>query len=198
MTCPLKNVVWKNRVAPTRDMIINPSLKDLSIRNRPTPRSATGNTTGIGSSVRSAGASTCSWTSSAKTAISCLTSSNVQRPDGSLEPLVEDALQQMAAWIAIQGEAMYGTRPWPVYGEGAVRIKGAVSRKTSNRPAPVIRFTAQDKTLYATAVGWPEDRQLVVKSLARPAGESGNATDSVSLYPALRTPAYARRRRPGR
>jgi len=38
----------------------------------------------------------------------------VQRPDGSLDPEVEDMLQQLAKWNAIHGEAIYGTRPWLV------------------------------------------------------------------------------------
>ena len=45
----------------------------------------------------------------------------VQRPDGSLDPEVEQALAELAAWIQINGEAIYGTRPWLVYGEGAVK-----------------------------------------------------------------------------
>ena len=36
----------------------------------------------------------------------------VQRPDGSLDPEVEQMLAQLAAWNAINGEAIFGTRPW--------------------------------------------------------------------------------------
>jgi len=48
----------------------------------------------------------------------------VQRPDGSLDPEVEQTLAELAGWIQINGEAIYGTRPWRVYGEGAVKAKG--------------------------------------------------------------------------
>ena len=48
----------------------------------------------------------------------------VQRPDGSLDPEVEQLIEQMAAWIKIYGEAIYGTRPRQIYGEGAVKTKG--------------------------------------------------------------------------
>ncbi len=48
----------------------------------------------------------------------------VQRPDGSIDPEVEQDLEQMADWIAIHGEAIYGTRPWQVYGEGGGQDKG--------------------------------------------------------------------------
>ena len=105
----------------------------------------------------------------------------VQRPDGSLDPEVEDALRQMATWITIHGEAIYGTRPWLVYGEGAVRTKGGSFKEDFKYTAQDIRFTTKGKTLYATALGWPEDGQLVVKSLAQAPGETANVIDRVSL-----------------
>ena len=36
----------------------------------------------------------------------------VQRPDGSLDPEVEQMLGELAKWNAVHGEAIYGTRPW--------------------------------------------------------------------------------------
>jgi len=41
----------------------------------------------------------------------------VQRPDGSLDPEPEQILAEMAKWIAINGEAIYETRPWLIHGE---------------------------------------------------------------------------------
>jgi alpha-L-fucosidase len=35
----------------------------------------------------------------------------VLRPDGSLDPEVETMLHQLADWTAVNGEAIYGTRP---------------------------------------------------------------------------------------
>ena len=48
----------------------------------------------------------------------------VQRPDGSLDAEVEQMLAQLAAWTAVNGEAIYGTRPWLVYGEGPSPAQG--------------------------------------------------------------------------
>jgi len=95
----------------------------------------------------------------------------VQRPDGSLDPEVEQMLQQLAQWNAIHGEAIFGTRPWLVYGESAVKVKGGAFGEDYKYNAREIRFTSKGAALYAIALGWPADGKLVVRSLAAPAGK---------------------------
>ena len=95
----------------------------------------------------------------------------VQRPDGSLDPEVETQLGQLADWIAIHGEAIYGSRPWEVYGEGPVRTKGGNFKEDFAYTARDIRFTTKGGDLYAIALGWPEDGQLRIRSLAKAAGK---------------------------
>ncbi len=99
----------------------------------------------------------------------------VQKPDGSLDPEVEQALQEIAGWIKIHGEAIYGTRPWLVYGEGAVKAKGGHFKEDFAYTAKDIRFTTKGSALYAIALGWPADGKLVIRSLARTA-EGGPVT----------------------
>jgi alpha-L-fucosidase len=105
----------------------------------------------------------------------------VQRPDGSLDPEVEQMLGQMADWIAIHGEAIYGTRPWLVYGEGPVRTKGGHFKEDFAYAAKDIRFTTRKGALYATALGWPEDGRLVIKSLAKTPGVDQGKISKVTL-----------------
>jgi len=111
----------------------------------------------------------------------------VQRPDGSLDPEVEDMLAKLADWTAVHGEAIYGSRPWLVYGESAVRVKGGNFGENYTYNAREIRFTTQRSSssdgpvLYAIALGWPEDLTITVRSLAKPAGEDVNNITSVSL-----------------
>ncbi len=105
----------------------------------------------------------------------------VQRPDGSLDPEVEQMLGQLADWTAIHGEAIYGSRPWLVYGESAVKVKGGSFGEDFKYNAKEIRFTTKGPVLYAIALGWPEDGQIVVHSLAKPAGENINNITVVSL-----------------
>lgn len=100
----------------------------------------------------------------------------VQRPDGSLDPEVEQMLEELAAWNAIHGEAIFGSRPWLVYGEGAVRYKGGHFKEDFKYTARDIRFTTKAGSLYAIALGWPEDGKLLVRSLAEGAGKIGEVS----------------------
>ncbi|MEN6575976.1 MAG: alpha-L-fucosidase [Phycisphaerales bacterium] len=105
----------------------------------------------------------------------------VQRPDGSLDPEAEQILAQMADWIAINGEAIYGTRPWLTHGEGPVRAKGGNFKEDFAYTAKDIRFTTKgDDTLYAFVMGWPTESQVTIRSLARLPGVTGRIT-GVSL-----------------
>ncbi len=105
----------------------------------------------------------------------------VQRPDGSLDPEVEQMLGQLADWTAIHSEAIYGSRPWQIYGESAVKVKGGKFAEDYKYNAKEIRFTTRGPVLYAIALGWPADGQVVIRSLAKPAGENVNNITAVSL-----------------
>jgi alpha-L-fucosidase len=105
----------------------------------------------------------------------------VLRPDGSLDPEVETMLHQLADWTAVNGEAIYGTRPWLVYGEGEVKAKGGAFKENYQYTAKDIRFTTKGKTLYAIALGWPADGKVVIKSLAKTDDVSVNKIRRVKL-----------------
>ena len=105
----------------------------------------------------------------------------VQRPDGSLDPEVEQMLKDMADWTAIHGEAIFGSRPWLVYGEGPVRAKGGHFKEDFKYSSKDIRFTTQGPTLYAIALGWPQDGRITIRSLAKPASQNINHISNVSL-----------------
>jgi alpha-L-fucosidase len=105
----------------------------------------------------------------------------VLRPDGSLDPEVETMLHQLADWTAMNGEAIYGTRPWLVLGEGSVRARGGAFREDFQYSAKDIRFTTKGKTLYAIALGWPENNQMIIRSLARTDDPKQNEIKRVEL-----------------
>ena len=89
-----------------------------------------------------------------------------QFPDGRLQPEAEQLLEQMAAWNAINGEAIYGTRPWNICGEGS--DGGLDYNFVAN--APEIRFTTKGNVLYAITLGWPADGTVLIHSLAKAYG----------------------------
>jgi alpha-L-fucosidase len=105
----------------------------------------------------------------------------VLRPDGSLDPEVETMLHQMADWTAVNGEAIYGTRPWLIFGEGPTQAKGGAFKENFQYTAKDIRFTTKGKTLYAIALGWPDGGELTVKSLAKTGAADMNKIKRVEL-----------------
>jgi len=105
----------------------------------------------------------------------------VLRPDGSLDPEVETMLHEMADWTAVNGEAIYGTRPWLVYGEGAVRARGGAFNENATYSSKDIRFTTKGKTLYAIALGWPDDGKIAIRALGKTTDSKQNKISKVEL-----------------
>ena len=90
-------------------------------------------------------------------------------------------LRQLADWTAVNGEAIYGTRPWLVYGEGPLESQGGAFKEDFKYSAGDIRFTTKGKTLYAIALGWPEENKLTIRSLAKTADAGANRIERVEL-----------------
>jgi alpha-L-fucosidase len=95
----------------------------------------------------------------------------------------------MGTWLHTNGEAIYGTRPWKVFGEGPTQMpKGHLSDlRFDGFSAADIRFTqAKDgSALYAFLFGLPEDGSLLIRSLTPDRG----AVKSVGLL-ATQTPIH--------
>jgi alpha-L-fucosidase len=89
----------------------------------------------------------------------------VQRPDGSLDAEVERLLEQMAAWMAVHGEGIYGTRPWVVHGEGPARARGGHFSEDVGFTAADVRYTWKRGVLYAFILGQPQTQTVVLRSL---------------------------------
>ena len=105
----------------------------------------------------------------------------VLRPDGTLDPEVETMLHELAGWTAVNGEAIYGTRPWLIFGEGAVRAKGGAFKEDFKYSGNDIRFTTKGKTLYAIALGWPEENKMLIRSLAATDDAAQNKIKKIEL-----------------
>lgn len=106
----------------------------------------------------------------------------VQRPDGSLDDEVQTILDELAVWMPVNGEAIFGTRPWVVFGEGAPSTtSGAFNEDKIIYSNQDIRFTSKGDDLYAIMLGWPEDRRAVIKALATDSPGITSGPTQVSL-----------------
>lgn len=83
-------------------------------------------------------------------------------------------LDELVQWQQINNEALRGTRPWKVYGEGpSTELKGIPAYQLSKYKFDHtdIRFTTRNDVLYAIALGWPPEGRIVIRSLG---GNSAN------------------------
>ena len=111
----------------------------------------------------------------------------VQTPEGDLEPDVQAILGGLAAWIPANGEGIYGTRPWKIYGEGPSTKKenqkkgtfGGLSDVRPFLPAD-IRFTTRGNTLFAFCMEMPE-KDIVISSLGKSAGIETRKIKSIKM-----------------
>jgi alpha-L-fucosidase len=116
------------------------------------------------------------------------------RGDGTIDSDELEFLRQMADWIKVNGECIYSTRPWKICGEGPAlnvnetnRFGGVKDVSKQALTAADIRFTAKEDSLYAIALGWPEDGALRIKSLGTKAGLLDRNIVRISLLGDRRT-----------
>jgi alpha-L-fucosidase len=113
------------------------------------------------------------------------------RADGTIPEQDAQVLEAIGAWLLVYGEAVYGTRPWKVFGEGPTAvIEGSFSDTKRQRfTAEDIRFTTRasltDGTtstfVYATALAVPDDRRMRITTMGRTSKHAPNEIASVSL-----------------
>lgn len=82
------------------------------------------------------------------------------KADGTFADYIVDELHEVGDWLELNGEAIYGTMPWTVYGEGPSYLPrtGHYSEKNENAAYTEkdFRFTQKGNTLYAICLGIPE------------------------------------------
>ncbi len=83
--------------------------------------------------------------------------------DGVIPQNQQDVLLKIGAWLDMNGEAIYGTRPWV---------------RCMENGAPAWHFTTKGETLYAIASAWP-GHEAVLESLAT--GKSNGKIESITL-----------------
>lgn len=93
--------------------------------------------------------------------------------DGTIDSDEQAIVEEIADWMKLSGESIFGTRPWKVFGEGpamesaaALTAQGFNEGKGKPFTAEDIRFTAKGNTLYAIALGTPSANKILIKILS--------------------------------
>ena len=90
------------------------------------------------------------------------------KPDGTISQEQINVLLGIGEWLKINGEGIYGTRPWVIAEEGpAVITEGSFGdTKPVVYTAEDIRFSSKDNHVYAFCLDVPKTRNIRIKSLA--------------------------------
>lgn len=107
------------------------------------------------------------------------------KADGTIPEQQQEILHAIGKWLRANGEAIYGSKPWNIYGEGpsipvdpppgwaggsSARPRPELPPKPAGAPtAEEFRFTTNNGTLYAFGLVWPIC-QAVLRSLAKRRG----------------------------
>jgi alpha-L-fucosidase len=89
------------------------------------------------------------------------------RSDGTIPDPVQQVLLDVGSWLKINGDAIYGTRPWSVFGEGPTEVKAGSFHDTDTTPYTPqdFRFTTKDDSLYAIQMACLSSGDTVIHSL---------------------------------
>lgn len=106
------------------------------------------------------------------------------RPDGTIDSKEIAVLDGITSWIQVNGEAIYETRPWKIYGEGPNSVKaGSFQGNSISKLGPQdIRFTSNkaNSVIYALVLGWPSE-PMVIKALGTSAATNPGKIARVEL-----------------
>src|SRR6185312_5652218 len=108
-------------------------------------------------------------------------------------------VEGITAWMKVNSESIYGTRPWKIFGEGpaqqavaSLNAQGFNEGKGKPFTHEDIRFVTKGDVLYATAMGWPEDGKLVIKSLGKNSEYFQKEIQKVEWLPTKQSLAFER------
>jgi alpha-L-fucosidase len=105
------------------------------------------------------------------------------RGNGSIDEKEEKIVEDIADWMAVNGEAIFATRPWDIYGEGPFKAPTGAMNEGEAEPFSYedIRFTTKDGVLYAIAQEWPDNGFVVITSMQAGSAQRKGKVERVEL-----------------
>ena len=85
------------------------------------------------------------------------------RGDGTIDEKEEAIVDAIASWTQRNGVAIFGTRPWRVFGEGPTRPPEGMLNERDAKPftAKDMRFTKKADALYVIFLDWPSEESAI-------------------------------------
>jgi alpha-L-fucosidase len=114
---------------------------------------------------------------------------------GMLDPQEFKIMNEIGRWMAVNGEAIYSTRPWTTFGSGPATDKDKLANPTVGQhhaegafnegkrkelTAADVRYTKKGSTLYAFSMGW-EGKEVVFPELSSNGGKAGSVKNVALL-----------------
>lgn len=89
------------------------------------------------------------------------------KADGTIPHEDRQILLEIGDWLKVNGEAVYGSQIWRVYGEGPTKVsEGQFSDGVDKVfTKEDIRYTVKGSSLYAFVLSYPEDGEVILKEL---------------------------------
>ncbi|MGA7831794.1 MAG: alpha-L-fucosidase, partial [Terracidiphilus sp.] len=105
------------------------------------------------------------------------------RADGTIPNQVRAILLDVGAWLDRNGEAIYGTEPWTIYGEGPTEVKTGFATDQEMKPYSTadFRFTQKGGNLYVISLACPQDGTASVHTLGLAGEVKGQQIAQVEL-----------------
>ncbi len=115
------------------------------------------------------------------------------KPDGTIDSKEIAVLDKITAWMSVNSEAIYETRPWKIFGEGPHKVSaGAFHGDTvSSLGANDVRFTRtkNNRVLYAILLGLPTE-EMNVQALGLSGATSPGKIERVEVLGARQAPRW--------
>ncbi|MFY0625821.1 MAG: alpha-L-fucosidase [Reichenbachiella sp.] len=88
------------------------------------------------------------------------------KADGTIPEDQIEVLYELGDWLAANGEAIYGTRPWTIYGEGPTEVATGHHTEGKNKDLTEkdFRFTSKADVVYAIAMDYSQTGEYLIES----------------------------------